>query len=514
MVSLTTEQLKLLRLFSILPEYHWLPDTLIRYAADMVQDREVLADLCQILHDLGLLLRNDSGYAMHPVIAEMVRSIPIRGDEFTELWKILSQDIEVHDSLGCKTFLTSFLRIPEPNTAMIQCLVRLEKSIGTVPFLHLPDEVYDRHFSYLSDHIHTPADDLDYQLGLGLRDIILHSRIDRLGNYLRNVLQILELMKADILTNSLPSLYTLLEYASSGEETEIVRQLFQRLSPTDKRSMEAARWLTSYSVNQLRTDHDPHAALSSLEKADTILSSFALEDRLLLQSDLSYRKGICQLDLDRIPDARESLKVCLDLLIKAGYPEDAAKVMSTRSTYAVVLWLSKAYEASLKEYDSLAEIYQQQRRVPSLEYVMMRNNMALLLVDLSRLNEAEAVIQDVLRLDNELQLTPDIIATHQRNAAHILSLRNKWREAAPYARQAVAMRKKCFGTDSPWTADAEAVSALILYGLGHVSEAEEKIQETCDVLIREWGLDHRHTRNALKIRNIIIPADCLLCKQC
>jgi len=325
-----------------------------------------------------------------------------------------------------------------------------------------------------------------------------------LGSFIQSILA----FPVSLLSSSRRAgLYTLLEYASAGTEKELVREAFRMLCPSEIDSLQMAEHLISLSVMQRRADHDPAAALHSLRRAREILMNNSAESDpgiLRMFSDLYYRAGVCQLDLNEFSAAHVNLNHCLQILQELHIPEDSAKVMSTRSTYAVSLWLGKEYEKAFRQYAILTEAYQAQKREESLEYVMMRNNTALLLADLGRTEEAEKVVLEVLTLDSRLMLAQDIIATHHRNAAFILSQTKKWSAAEDSALKAVRLRREFFGADSPWTADAEAVCALVFSGMGRSDQAEAMILPACDLLLKSWGPNHRHTQNALRIQSLIL----------
>ena len=501
LARLPREQGQLLTLLSLLPYRFWLPEELLRYAEDISPDREELADLCQILCDLGFLMRGASGYAIHPLISETARVSPVSSKQFPLLWKQLSMDVKALHSPGCRVLLSVFLHTDHPDLDAIRCIAALERSAGFLSFFHIPPEVYEKHRAFLDSRDHPEEDELDWVLSCGMRDILFLSRIDRLDTYIRPFLT----LSAESLSSSKTTcLFTLLEYASAGQEKAFIHQAFEALKPAEQDAVRMAEYLVSYSVMQRRMDHDPSAALQSLQRAEKILP-FREDDPGLqiLFSNLYYRKGVCQLDLNDFESAQKNLAQCLQLLRSRNYPDDSAKVMSTRSTYAVSLWLGKANEKALAEYTDLAEIYRSQKRTESLEYVMMRNNTALLLFDLGRRAEAEDVIKEVLSLDSRLTLAQDISATHFRNAAFILAKNQKWSQAKNSALQAVQLRKAYFGDTSPWTADAEAVYALVLHGLGNTKEAAALIRRACDTLLHSWGPEHRHTKNALQIQKEI-----------
>ena len=497
--SLEKTQSRLMSLFALLPYQFWTPETLAVYAGDIEGDEDRLADLCQTLCDLGWLMVGDAGFAVHPLIAETVRLTPASAEDFPLLWQQLSRTACGADDLANRVLVSVVAHTGQMNIDAVRLLAKLEQSISTISYIHLPDAFYEIHLQFLHEHPHAPSDEADYWLALGVRDIAVQSRRDRLGGYLTHMEPIICSLSD---SRQREVLYTLLEYASAGRDLTIVERVFSLLRPSETESPAMADHLISYSVKQRRGDHDPSAALESLIQADRMLRSAGL-NRSVQQSNLDYRRAMCLMDLGRSAEARPLLENCLEILRALKYPEDAAKVMSTRSTYAVALNFMGDNEAALKEYFSLAELYCRQGRTRCAEYAMMRNNTALLLDSMGRFSEAEKTIMEVAALDTELKMTPDIVATHQRNAALILAHCEKWKEAEPLAEKAVSMRSSLFGEASPWTADARAVCAFVLAHLGHAEQARQMVSQALAILEKEWGAKHRHTRNARAIQDAI-----------
>ena len=72
--------------------------------------------------------------------------------------------------------------------------------------------------------------------------------------------------------------------------------------------------------------------------------------------------------------------------------------------------------------------------------------------------------------------------------------------ALPLAEEAFTLRTKQYGAESPWTADAQAVAAFARIKAGqNPAESLSLLRSACELLQREWGLAHRHTRNAEKL---------------
>ncbi len=486
----------LLRLLAMLPYRYWLPEALLPYTPDFCSDADTLADMCSTLRDLGWLLAGEEGYAIHPMIAETVRLDPCCADDYPLLWKSLSHSCSpvTPDPVRTESVISLLIHMKEWNATALHCLADIEQEIGVLSVAP-PETLYNLHRQYLDDHPHTASEEADYWLGLGLRDIVILSRRDRLPAYLHTLLA----LEGDIRTIcNRQTLMTLLEYCCRESDLTIVDTVFSALRPSDEETIDMADYLISFSVRQRVGDHDLPGALSSLEQADALLGHLNLRCTLR-QSNLDYRRAVCLLDLGRSTQARPLLERCLQILQDLGYSADSPKVLSTRSTYAFSLTQTQDVLPALREYEILSDTYLQQGRKYTAEYIMMRNNMSLVLDSLKRQDDARSVISEVLSLGQTMEIPGTIRATHLRNAALIFAHSGVFSQADLYADEAVAMRKELFGHDSPWTADAEAVKALILAKTGRGDIALPLIRKACAILEHAWGQKHRHVLNAKAI---------------
>ena len=494
---LTGAQSLQLRLLAALPYRFRAPAELLPYMRDLSADADALADQCQTLGDLSWLLRGDAGYTVHPLIAETLCLHPLPSEHLPRLWAYLREMSGSADSDANEALVSILLHMGPLNEAAVDCLVRLEQRIGSIPWLRLPDALYELHCQYLDEHAHPAQAEADYWLGLALRDIVVLSRRDRLDGYLQKILAAqAELRPAQ----QLETLYTVLEYASACPDLTVTDRAFDALRPEESESSAMADWLISMSVRQRRGDHDPAAALAFLQRADGILRQLDERDSLR-HSNLDYRSATCLMDLGRPAEAKPLLENCLRILRGQGCADDAAKLMSTRSTYAVCLNFLGEYELALREYEALARAYRKQGRELSGEYAMLRNNTAVLLESMGRSADAVPVILEALDVDRQLSLPADVVATHHRNAALSLTRSGEAANALPHAEAALDARSALYGEASPWTADAQAVYAFVLAALGRAEEARPLIDDACQILLKEWGETHRHTVNALRIRH-------------
>lgn len=494
---LSRAQAGVMKLLSLLPYRFWLPDELFPYARDICGSREELTDLCCVLHDLAWLLTSDNGFAVHPLIAETVRLLPTDADDYPLLWAYLETEAGGRNDLANRALISLILHTGRLNLPAVRCLAKLEQSVGAISYISLPEALYDRHEQFLNSQAHEPEDEADYLLGRGFRDIVLFSRRDRLPDYLE---KIMALPGGTSRIRDRACAYTVLEYACSCSGRQaLAERFFDALRPADPESREMAEHLISFSILQRQGSHDPEAALRSLREAGRLLENLGQQESMN-QANLDYRQAVCLLDLGRAGEARPLLENCLRLLRKNGLSETAPKILSTRNTYAVSLMISEDRSKALEEYESLASVYREQGRKYTSEYAALRNNTAVLLDGMGKQAEARAAVLEALEVDARLSAVPEILATHCRNAALILAHAREDEAAEPYAQKASDLRNEIFGASSPWTADAEAVRALVLFHLGEKEKAEALIASALGQLERQWGAAHRHTVNAQAIK--------------
>ena len=223
---LSRPQSLLLTLLSLLPDRYWLPADLLPWAADLFPVEEDLADTCRVLADLGWLLCGDLGYAIHPLIAETVRLQPADADAFPLLWAHLLNEVCVDNPFALQAVPLLVPRFRFLNLSAIRCLAELEQRVGLISWLRLPEELYTLHREFLDTHPHAAADETDYWLGWGFREVIVFSRVDRLDRCLEPILR-----SGPEHVRNAQSLYSLLEFACKKDWKDLVEQGFALMRP-------------------------------------------------------------------------------------------------------------------------------------------------------------------------------------------------------------------------------------------------------------------------------------------
>ena len=101
-------------------------------------------------------------------------------------------------------------------------------------------------------------------------------------------------------------------------------------------------------------------------------------------------------------------------------------------------------------------------------------------------DEARTVITEILTDDTESSLSVPESAVCHRNAAEILCSAGEYVQARIHAEKAMTLRSSAFGPDSPWTADAQAVFAHVLFCQGQTRHACELMESACRTMAASW----------------------------
>jgi len=131
-------------------------------------------------------------------------------------------------------------------------------------------------------------------------------------------------------------------------------------------------------------------------------------------------------------------------------------------------------------------------------HTQILNSLALLLIDLDRLDEARGLLEEALRVD---LATPDVAPIALSRDYHNLALVSKQlglpEEALNNARRAVELLRTAAGPSSPQVARSEGIVALALASQGRVEEALPLYDHSLEVLRRVLG-DRHHVTVAVR----------------
>jgi tetratricopeptide (TPR) repeat protein len=124
------------------------------------------------------------------------------------------------------------------------------------------------------------------------------------------------------------------------------------------------------------------------------------------------------------------------------------------------------------------------------------NNLAVLLREANRLDEAEALFRRALAI-GENSMGPDhpTVATRLNNLAALLHDTNRLGDAEPLYRRALAIHEKTLGHDDPSVAHDLNNLAALLGKTNRIAEAESLLRRALDILVKfTQAAGHQHPR--------------------
>ncbi len=496
MSHISDQQNKLLRLMSILPLVYRLPDQLFVYAQDVFSNADDLTDACCILSDLGWLMRSNEGFAIHPLIAQMIRLRKFGTDEFPVLWNRICQS--GLDQTNIRELISVVLSLPTLRLENIRAAILLEKRIAFIPYLHLPDTLYELTENFLKNEAHETCDDADFLVALCYRDLVVKGNIEAFTQRLTSLISDHHLLLS---MHDKAPVYSLLEngaYIPDTQFRKLISEAFTVIRPSEDNTDRLISHLISLGEYQRVALNKAQLALDSLNQAEQLLQS-QNESGTQRCANLYYRKACCLLDLSQNARAADCLGACIEIMSELGNRDDSVNMMSTRNTYALALMRSGDSHKAMEQFQMLDRIYKEQKRDNQTPYASLQNNIAMLMYDMGMYKEAESCIKTALRIDQMHEQSQNI-PVHQRNAAQILTRLNRPEEAMAYAEQAIHSHEKYYGNDSYKTCYARAIYALALAHNGRAEEAMEAINSALPVLIKELGEEHLFTKSAMECR--------------
>ena len=492
---LSPEQASLLQLFSLLPPRSWLPEALLPFAGDICKDSTTLAGLCQMLVDQNWLEVNEKGYAIHPLIASTLRMHAVDADAFRSFLKVLNTEAAADDA-RIQPFLESALPgIRNLNRDAVQLLTKLETRLPFASRCFIPDHLLESHSMFLSAHRHTRADALDFQAGTAMRDLVQSGRRDRLSESLHSAMALLHNAKKP--SSGMESLAFILEQACEDLPDSLCENLLSLIRPQTQDTADSVSFLAASAAVCRACGHDPEKALDMLKNGLELYASLDMHS-VVLRSRLQHLTALCLSDLNHRKQAADMLAAVLADMQAEDYRDACCFMLRIRTSRARILMDSGDCEAALHEFRYISSLYQEQYRTDHPDYILMRSTMALTLLRSGKTDEARTIITEILTDETESALSVPGSAVCHRNAAEIFCGAGEYVQARIHAEKAMTLRSSAFGPDSPWTADAQAVFAHVLFCQGQTRHACELMESACRTMAASWHpwnvlLDHaRH----------------------
>ena len=322
--------------------------------------------------------------------------------------------------------------LPKPDIDVVRCLARLEFRIGFLPYIQLPERLYERHREFIRSAPHMLSDEAEMEAALCMRDLVVRTNYKDFAIRLKNFIENKPLFDA---VTGRSFVYILLEKSALTVDKKLISEAFEVIRPDDSDTSGLIDHLITLGEFQRCALHEHKKALDTLRRAQ-----FDEKDSLRA-SNLAYRQACCCLDLDQAREAVELFERCIGILESKGYTDTSVNMMNTRLSYAVALMSNGQNEETLGQYLRLDETYRLQNRTDRPEYAVLMNNMAVLLHDMGRLEQAEQRIARALAIDAQADAPKNYLAGHKRNAALIYAHLGKATSALAMATQAIRKRK-------------------------------------------------------------------------
>jgi tetratricopeptide (TPR) repeat protein len=202
----------------------------------------------------------------------------------------------------------------------------------------------------------------------------------------------------------------------------------------------------------------------------------------------AYNQGRWQL-------AADAWRVACDLLAaEPGVGQHHADTLTCRGNLALVLHDLGRLEEAEAEDRAVVAARQLVLGDDHPDTLASRGNLALVLRDMGRLTEAKAEIRAVVAARRRLLGPdhPDSLAS-RNNLALVLHDLGRLNEAKTEIRAVLATRKRVLGPDHPSTLASRGDLALVLRRQGRLDQAEAEIRAVPAIALRVLGPDHPST---------------------
>jgi tetratricopeptide (TPR) repeat protein len=155
------------------------------------------------------------------------------------------------------------------------------------------------------------------------------------------------------------------------------------------------------------------------------------------------------------------------------------------------LYLAADYGGANTQLRGAVEIAQSQLPADSVLTSEARDHLADVLVQLEQYPEAERLCQAALKVDRKRGTEGiPILARTLSTLANAFYFQDRLEEAEPPMREALALRKQCFGSRDARTAESMNNLGSLLYQTGRYSEAATQWQKALPVYREVYGPEH------------------------
>lgn len=480
---------KLLNFMAILPYASFTPMRLLPMAADITENENQLANALQLLADTGWLMRTSSGYAIHPALAENLRSEDISADAFPLLWKYLYhryQDGLTPDNRPDLLLVACLLKHTQPlNRDALETLIVLEGGVISEPYTTPISMLLRKHREWLHTHPHPLSDEARYLLSVGY-DSIIFQKMDELRQTIKAL--------ADLPPSALccqahyVGLTNMVENAMlmlPAQDAHILR-LLEKIKPSD----DSARQRIAYAAMMaeryrcLLGDHKKAAQL--LEEAVSLIEQEGINDTSLGAST-RIRLSYAYADMHRYDQAAQILEQSLTILRRLGYSEDSPSILPVRGSCAYMLMMGGQFDEALSCREAVIRIYRRKGQTRNMRFAHELNAQLQCLLYAGRSREAGAVAEELLGLTRQYEEEPTRKVMSLVYVAAVRIALGDPDSSLQLLEEARAHMEKTPKLTASLQPRLECVEAARLYAEGKVKQAARKLQQWMPAFLEKWG---------------------------
>lgn len=480
---------KLLNFMAILPYASFTPMRLLPMAADITENENQLANALQLLADTGWLMRTSSGYAIHPALAENLRSETISADAFPLLWKYLYhryQDGLTPDNRPDLLLVACLLKHTQPlNRDALETLIVLEGGVISEPYTTPISMLLRKHREWLHTHPHPLSDEARYLLSVGY-DSIIFQKMDELRQTIKAL--------ADLPPSALccqahyVGLTNMVENAMlmlPAQDAHILR-LLEKIKPSD----DSARQRIAYAAMMaeryrcLLGDHKKAAQL--LEEAVSLIEQEGINDTSLGAST-RIRLSYAYADMHRYDQAAQILEQSLTILRRLGYSEDSPSILPVRGSCAYMLMMGGQFDEALSCREAVIRIYRRKGQTRNMRFAHELNAQLQCLLYAGRSREAGAVAEELLGLTRQYEEEPTRKVMSLVYVAAVRIALGDPDSSLQLLEEARAHMEKTPKLTASLQPRLECVEAARLYTEGKVKQAARKLQQWMPAFLEKWG---------------------------
>lgn len=462
---------RVLRLLALLPGQPWRPEDLLAYSMDITARETELSRLLSLLHAIGWLMKNDTGYTLPPVIAENERLKGYTCDEFPLLWQDWRQrlDDELNEQKQrlYQTAMHALACTDELNRDGLTVLLQLEGSAMTRSTSDMKPSLLQQHQHYLDTHAHT----LDDEASLLIMRLLWATLLGDAPSFASCTKKLLSYPSEVLLqSNYYGLLLNVLESGGSCAERADVDALFERLKPTDEHQL--VKWLNFCGGKERSVNRRPDKALLMLGEGRRLIEKLGLEGSLEEAAN-DTRMAYALADQLRWPETLPPMRRVLANLEARGYTPDSRTMKSTRNAYHFFLGKCEDYQQVKQRMKENIDSFEE-RTEDKDDYLRGLTNYLDLLLDNLETEEAAEVAARALQMCREdPDLSASVGSSTLRSCARLSLRKGQPAEALGLLTWAMKLSDAYYHEETKFNQSLRYWMAECLLALNRVKEAKE-----------------------------------------